>query len=126
STMYWMIVLVSAVSVAAIVSSSTFLSQKLFADSRYASLFSIAAVGLALGLCVDIAMLYLMIKDRSLLLVTIGLSNLVSQVGFNIWFIVYMGLGLKGIFYSMLITRAILAVVVSLLKETRASLRRSQ
>ena len=114
STMYWMVVVISAISCVAILSSSRFLSQELFTDLRYALLFDIAAAGLVFGLLMDTAMLYLMIESRSLSYVTISICNLVSMIGLNIWFVVFMGLGLKGIFYSMLITRAILAVVVSL------------
>jgi O-antigen/teichoic acid export membrane protein len=114
STMYWMIFIISCIALFGILSLSTFLSQQLFADSRYTTFFNIAAISLAFGFLVDTAMLYLMIRARSLLYVTVSLSNLILLIVFNIFFVVVMESGLIGIFYSMVITRVILAIVVAL------------
>ncbi len=114
STMYWIVAGISIISFLAILFSSIFLSNYLFSDTRYASLFNINAGSLALGFLVDTALLYLMIKNQSLLYVTISIATLIAHIVFNIWFIVFMELGLKGVFYSTLITRVILTVIVSL------------
>jgi O-antigen/teichoic acid export membrane protein len=113
STMYWIVIVMTSISCVAILSSSSFLAHELFADSRYAELLNIAAVALILGFVLDTGMLCLMIESRSVAYVTISLCNLGLTIGLNIWFIVFMELGLKGIFYSMIIARAIVALVVS-------------
>lgn len=114
STMYWMMLTISIVAFTAIISFSLLLSSFIFSDSRYADLFNINAASLALGFMVDVGLMYLLIKKRSILYVSISLVTLILQVGLNVWFIVFMGMGLIGIFYSTLVVRAILVVVITL------------
>lgn len=114
STMYWIIICLSVLSFSVIVSCAEPIANYLFDDYRYASLINIAAAGLAVGLVVDTGLLYLMVRRRSLVYVTISLGSLASQIALNIWFIVLLDYGLEGIFYSTLITRVAVAFFVSL------------
>lgn len=114
STLYWIIAVVSIIVLVVTEWASTFLSQILFDNDAYASLFNLVAIGMALGFFISPGMWYCMVKNRSFLYVTISLLNLIAMIGFNIWFIAFMELGIKGIYYSMIITRVIFAVALSL------------
>lgn len=113
STMFWLMAGTTAVVVAAGLLSSSALTTVLFGDAGYAPILNIAVVGLGLGFLVDTALLHLMITNRSSRYVLISLARLFMQIGFNVWFIVFLNLGVMGLFLSTLVTRAILILAIS-------------
>jgi O-antigen/teichoic acid export membrane protein len=123
STLYWIILAFSSLACWAMWSASDLLAQQLFAAPQHGLLFRIGAAALALGFLVDTALVYLMVTSRSLRYVTISAANLALLVSLNIWFVVFMGLGLVGIFYSMLASRALLLVVVAVPTLARVGVR---
>ena len=114
STVYWILLIFSLLSWFSIYSSSSFLSNLLFSDVKYSELFKIAATVLAVGYFADAGMRYLMIKQKSTLYVFISIVNLLTMICLNIFFIVYLELGLIGIYYSSLIARCMVAFFITI------------
>lgn len=89
-------------------------SRLLFGVVTYAAYFQIAGTALLVGLTIDAGLLFFRLKAQSGRYVTISLLQLFLLVIFNVYFIVWAGSGLKGIFYSMLVSRIILTFLVTL------------
>jgi O-antigen/teichoic acid export membrane protein len=113
STMFWLMAVIATSVFVGVFCSARWLSTFLFRTPGYADLFNITAGGLALGFLLDTAMLHFVVTNRSTKYVSISLTTLLLQVGFNVWFVVVQGMGIKGIFLSTLVSRAILTVAVS-------------
>jgi O-antigen/teichoic acid export membrane protein len=82
----------------------------LFGADVPAATLIVAFITIALGLVVDLSSIYLRLVNRSVLFVVTSMANLVIGISLNIFFIVALKMGVMGILYSNLITRAVVGV----------------
>jgi O-antigen/teichoic acid export membrane protein len=73
--------------------------EESFAD--YLVIFSLGLVTMAMT---TVPMIYLRALERPWWFISVSLTKLLMQIGLNIWFVVHMGLGPRGVIYSTLIT----------------------
>jgi len=82
---------------------SASLSRWLFSDDRYASLIQASFLAMFLSQPMEIGRIYLRVRDRPLHFVGFSLSYLLIQLGLNIYFIVFRGLGIWGFVLSKIL-----------------------
>lgn len=93
---------------------SSTLAQLLFDRSGLASIFVVALIGLGIGLFIDVAQVYLRIRQQSLWYVAVSVANLVVGVGLNIYFVVFQETGVIGIFYASLGAKVVVGVPLAI------------
>jgi len=84
-------------------------SNLLFSTAEYASSFRVMFLTMFLSSAIEIPLIFLRVKQRSVAFVIINLVKLVLQLGLNIYFLVYLKMGILGVLYSGLIGTAIVA-----------------
>jgi len=114
STLYTIIGLFGIAVTVSLLACSGLLSNMLFHSNAYRIHFRVATMSLACGFFVDTGLLYLRVKNESIKTVVVSLTSLLLLIVFNIYFIVYAGKGLLGIFYSLLINRVIFACIITI------------
>lgn len=92
----------------AVVGTGTFifagaLSQLVFDSTVHADLIRIASVSLAFQSLLVVPLAYARLRDRSVLFVAANALKLALSLGFNLLFLVHLGMGVKGIFLGNLI-----------------------
>lgn len=83
---------------------STSLSMLVLGSSEYSALICLALLTLVVDVAGQSASTTQMIHQRSILYSIIGLLRLVLGLGLNIWLVIYLQVGLIGIFISSLVT----------------------
>jgi O-antigen/teichoic acid export membrane protein len=83
------------------------LSRLVFTSMQYAPLIKLAAVTLALQSLQLVPLSYARLRERSVLFVIANTLKLAMQLGFNIYFVVYQGSGVRGVFLGNLIASAL-------------------
>jgi O-antigen/teichoic acid export membrane protein len=121
STIYGTFAIMTIIFLPILYFSSVALSGLIFDTKEYVRHFLVAFAALLFCTVVDIGLSYLRIKAQSVKYVKVSLLRTLMLIGFNIYFIVYLRIGVIGIFYSSLITALIFSVVLSvpILKETK-------
>ncbi|WLE96825.1 MAG: oligosaccharide flippase family protein [Candidatus Electrothrix communis] len=109
SSAYWIIFTVIIIFTPFVWCLSPILSKYLFHSLEYTHFFQVALLALLFGLLVNLGMDYLRIRAQSVMFVIISLIRLVLLVSFNIYFIVFLQVGVIGIFYSSLLVAIIFA-----------------
>lgn len=106
---------------------SSRLADLLFDRKSLAPIFNVALTGLGVGLFVDVAQSYLRIRQQSIWYVVVSLGNLLVGVGLNIYFIVFRGTGVIGIFYASLLAKLVvtLPLAIYILKQVGLHLDRA-
>lgn len=94
---------ISAVALPLLYLASPSLSRLIFDMSDHGGLFSIVFATLLVQLCNEIPMTMLRIQQRSVFYVSVALTRLVLNLSLNILFIVYYGMGVRGIVLAGLI-----------------------
>ena len=89
------------------------LSELLFGRNDYGKYFMISSTALFIGFFVSIGFSYLILRAKSSTFVFLSILNTIMLIMLNIYFIAFRHTGLIGIFYSALITKTFLAVVIS-------------
>jgi O-antigen/teichoic acid export membrane protein len=80
------------------------ISQLIFHNVENAVYLRIMFITMFLGSVIEIPLAYIRILQKSLKFVAISLVRLIVQLGFNIFFLVYLHKGVMGVLYSGLIT----------------------
>ena len=83
------------------------LSLLVFTSPQYTPLIQLAAITLALQSLQLVPLSYARLRERSVLFVTANSLKLAMQLGFNIYFVVYHGMGVRGVFLGNLVASAI-------------------
>lgn len=102
--------LVAVVGAAVLIADAPSISKLVFSDTGNTGLFRIVFVTMTLGLISEVPMALLQAQQRSKLFSAVSVTRFALSLGLNIWFIVGLGWGLKGILYSALINQAAGAV----------------
>jgi len=79
------------------------LARSVIGSDHYTTLLQATFITLVAGNVLEVCLTYLRIKDRALHFVLFSFANLVVTLALNIWFIVYMGLGVWGFVLSKVI-----------------------
>lgn len=90
------------------------LSFLIFGTPDNAILFRIAAVNLAVSSLTIVPLALARVEDRSVFFVATNLAKLVLLVALNLLFLVWMGLGVLGVFLSSLIGNVVVGTFLSL------------
>ncbi len=103
----------------AVVGTSAFLaasplSSLIFGTPDNAILFRVAAVNLAVSALTIVPLALARVEDRSIFFVATNLAKLILLVGLNLLFLVWMGLGVLGVFLSSLIGNVVVGTFLSL------------
>jgi len=96
------------------------LSQAVFKSPDYAPHFRVIFITMFLSSGIEIPMVLLRAKLRSVNYVVISLTKMVMQLSLNIYFLVVLDLGVFGVLYSTLIVNAIVCayLTISTFRET--------
>jgi len=89
------------------------IAQVALGGARDVALVRIAGMSLGLQSLLIVPFAYLRVRDRSVFYVAITLVKLVLQVGLNIAFVVYLGLGAKGVLLSTLVANLVIGAVLT-------------
>jgi len=84
------------------------LSSLVFSSAQYAPLIRLAAATLALQSLQLVPLSYARLKERSTLFVIANTLKLAIQLGLNIYFVVFKGMGVRGVFLGNLIATAVI------------------
>jgi O-antigen/teichoic acid export membrane protein len=113
STSYWMWAAATTLGLPLVYASSHSMSRIVFDSDSYGVYFRIAALSLFLSFGNTVGLLWFMLQRRPKAYSIISLSQSLLTIGLNIYFIVYQGTGVIGIFYASLISRSIAAIFLS-------------
>jgi O-antigen/teichoic acid export membrane protein len=97
------------------------LSILLFSTETYSYFFKISFCSLLLGGLIDIGLMYLRLIKKPRVFISITLTRLVCLIGLNVFFIVYMQMGIVGILYSTLIVRLLYSIGLTVVIWQRTS-----
>ena len=89
------------------------ISNLLFSNEQFGYYFKISFLSLLLGGLIDIGLMYLRLIKKPHIFISISLTRLVFLIALNVFFIVYLKMGIVGILYSTLIVRFLFAVVMT-------------
>lgn len=87
-----------------------FLSSLVFSSPQYAPLIRLAGAALALQSTQLVPLAYARLRERSGLFVFANTLKLVVQLGLNIYFIVVLGLGVRGVFLANLVATVVIGL----------------
>ncbi len=85
----------------------TNLSYLFFDSDKYVDYFLILFVSISFEILAGITLSLIRLKEKSVLFVTINVIKLLVSLGLNVYFIVYLEMGVKGIILSLFIGHAI-------------------
>ncbi|MBX3173921.1 MAG: oligosaccharide flippase family protein [Gemmatimonadaceae bacterium] len=96
------------------------LSRLLLGPEEPAVFVRLAMVALVLGVTIEVPMIVLRARQKSVAVVTAGLTRLGLALTFNVIFVVILRLGVAGVFYSTIISSAVVGgyLLITLLRET--------
>ncbi len=97
------------------------ISNILFSDTQYANFVKISLITFAFNSLLEIPLVYIRALERSVFFSVVAFFRLILALSLNIYFLVFMKLGVIGILYSGLITSVTVSscLLVFTLKETR-------
>lgn len=123
STTYVTYVVIACLALPLLLIISEPLSILLFKSRNYGLFFRVGFASLVMGGMVDIGMMYLRLIKKSFIFVTVTITRLLLLIAFNIFFIVYLEMGVLGILYSSFIVTSLYALLItaSILYKTRIS-----
>lgn len=93
---------------------SDFLAENILNSSRYSFYFIISFTTLWFNTVIEIAFYYLMILKKSVLYIILASVKLILALSFNIYFIVFLKMGVLGMLYGNLIASISLTVILVL------------
>ncbi len=98
---------------------SPFLSHKILGNSSMYTLFMLSFLAIIFGNQVEMSLTYLRIQDKPAPFVIYSYLQVLGLIGFNVFFIVYMKLGIFGFIYSKLICMGLGSVFLGYLVVNR-------
>jgi O-antigen/teichoic acid export membrane protein len=85
-------------------------SQIVFSTADYVTPFRIMFLTMFFSAAIEIPLIFLRANQKSVTFVMINLVRLIIQLGLNIYFLVYLKMGIIGVLYSSLIASVLLSV----------------
>ncbi len=110
STSYVLVIATAAVSALSLSLAADSIANLIVGSGEYAELFTISFISLAFGIVTDLSQVYFRLQHKSILYISVSMVDLVLGVSLNILFIAYLDYGIKGIFYSSMITRMLIGI----------------
>jgi O-antigen/teichoic acid export membrane protein len=92
---------------------SPILSRYILAQPEFAKYFVISFISLFLGGLTDIGLMCLRLNKKATVYITITITRLITLILLNIYFLVFLGMGVIGILLSSLIGRGIYAGILT-------------
>lgn len=89
-------------------------SLVIFGDAQFAPYYTVIFITLCLSLINEVGLTYLRARQQSLAFSCISLSNLIIGLSLNIYFIVFLQLGIWGVLYSGLISCSLMSIGLSI------------
>jgi O-antigen/teichoic acid export membrane protein len=83
-------------------------------QTRNAELFQVIFITMWFSALLELGTTYFRMMYMSKTFVTVTTIQLIISLSFNIYFVVFAGLGIHGIFYSMLISHGTMAIILSI------------
>lgn len=105
-------IVLAIVSFALLAPFSSLMSETLLDTPEYSSFFLIAIAYMGLSLILQLIFAYFRVTQRSISLTVASLAGLVVSLGLNIYFVVVLEIGVKGILLATLITLALQVAVL--------------
>ncbi len=105
------LLLISAVSLLLLFAFSAPISKLVLGSAEHVNLFKLMLAALVIGINSEIPLTLLRLNDQSLKYVSISLAKLIVSFSLNIFFVVYLEQGVKGILISGLITSLLLTSI---------------
>lgn len=93
--------------------SAPFLSDLVFGNTEQTFLIRLAAGSLGFSSLTIVPLAYARVQDRSTLFVMANLARLVLSLGLNLLTLVYLGMGIEGVFVSSFISSFVVGVTLS-------------
>lgn len=84
------------------------LTGMIFDGTEYSNLMILALAGLGLDMYIKVAFTYIRVRMRSFTMMSVSVARLVMQLSMNIYFIVELDMGVKGILLSTVIANSAL------------------
>ncbi len=97
----------------ALLFSGSLISRLILGSVEYSSYFDLVFVTMIFFAGVEIPMVFLRAKQRSLYFVTVNLVKLILQLSLNIYFIVVLDWGIPGVLYSGLISSVLVSAFLT-------------
>lgn len=103
---------VSTVTTIAIVLLREPVSQGVFGTTQFGAIVGLFAVQILTQAMEYYALVYLRLQQRPWFYISASLAKLVVQLSFNIWFVVFMEMGVLGVAYSAMLSSSIFALLL--------------
>lgn len=115
SSWFWIQLLVSVLFAIVIALISPFLSNTILGDSNYYYLIILAAINLPFTAFTLVYSTWLRVRKKAINAVVFSLINSLLAIALSIYLVMYLRIGLKGVFLSQLIANIASAVIVVVL-----------
>lgn len=89
---------------------SKLITGMIFDGTEYTDLMVLALAGLGLDMYIKVSFTYLRVRMRSFTLMMVSVSRLIMQLSMNIFFIVSLDMGVKGILLSTVLSNIVLVL----------------
>ena len=86
-------------------------TQIMLGDTTFANLMAMLGLILVTQVLEEYGFIYIRIHQRPLLFLIVGVFKLLLQVGLNVYFLVFRGMGVEGVIYSALLSTGTMAVL---------------
>ena len=104
--------IISATALAFLIPFSGSFSSLIFKTPQYSHLFTLIFITLGLNLLIDIPMAYFRIREMPIWFISFSTVRLFLSLGFNILFVVILGMGVNGVITGGLIASALIGSVL--------------
>ncbi len=112
ATWFWFQLGMSALMALILILSSTVLSSWIMEDSQDYILFIIPALGLITSILPTMASNWLRYQRKPVHMVVFTIANVLINVGLNVWLVLYLSWGIKGILIASLLSNAMASLYV--------------
>lgn len=89
------------------------LALLVFRGTEHADLIRIASVGLIFQSLTIVPIAYARVRDRSMLIVSATLAKIVLGLALNVFFLVFLGWGVRSLLVSLLITNVVIGIALT-------------
>jgi len=114
STMYFTYCFIAFCFIPLLFFASPILSNYILDSPAFTEYFYVSFISFILGGLLDIGLTYLRVINKSGYFTIISLGRLIMLLSLNIYFIVFKGLGVLGILYSVLVTRIFFQFILTI------------
>lgn len=104
--------LFSSCGVTLILLCSGFISEFLFGGPEFRTMVVLFSFTLVLDMLVTIGLTYVRAKQKPWLFIGISFTKLMLQLGFNVYFVVILGMHVEGVIYSALIAGSVISIIL--------------